>query len=100
MIMGDVTFLMYLQDGPGGTSMVHHKYTGMNGQPSGEFELAMWQRDHNIPEAWEIDSMVEMRKNRATHFPSAQMHRAEPIEGFGEELGDGRLVMIAFMNYE
>jgi hypothetical protein len=94
--MAPYTFLLYLQDGPGGTSMVRHKETGMEGDPLTEIEHAFWERDTNVPDAWEVRDMVDMKANRAVVFPSYMMHRAEPIGGFGKGTEDGRIALIMF----
>ena len=95
-IMGNYTMLLYLQDGPGGTSFVKHKETGMVTDPMTPYELEAWQRDTNIPEAWEITEMVEMKENRANIIPANLFHRAEPVGGFGDDVSNGRIVLTAF----
>jgi hypothetical protein len=96
--MGDYTFLLYMQDGPGGTSFVRHKEQGMEHGPADDQELAAWKKDTNIPDAWEINGIVGMKENRACIFDSSFMHRAEPVEGFGNDVDDGRLVLTAFVS--
>lgn len=98
--MGRMTFILYMQDGPGGTSLVRHKYSGMNTNPRGEFEHSLWARDTNVPEAWEIEEMFDMKANRAIMYPAMCMHRAEPIGGFGDDVETGRLVLTAFFDHE
>jgi len=95
-VMGDYTLLLYLNNGPGGTSFVIHKETGMKGNPRTHKELAAWKRDTNIPDAWEIYEMVEMKQNRANIILASRMHRAEPVGGFGSDASDGRIVLTAF----
>ncbi len=97
-IMGDFTLLLYLQDGPGGTSFVRHKTIGLHSQPANDAEAEIWRRDTNIPDAWEITEMVAMKSNRANIVPSYKMHRAEPVGGFGEGPEDGRIVLTAFFS--
>ena len=95
-VMGDFTLLLYLNDGPGGTSFVKHRDTGMDAQPETQEQYEAWVRDTNVPDAWKITEMVEMKENRANIFESDRMHRAEPIGGFGEDASDGRIVLTAF----
>ena len=94
--MADNTLLIYLCEGPGGTSLVRHKETGLYKQPETEEELAIWQRDYNIYDAWEVTHMFDLIPNRAVSFPSTLMHRAEPVNGFGKTAEDGRLVLTCF----
>lgn len=94
--MGAFTLLLYLQDGPGGTSLVRHKKTGMNTDPVSPEEFQAWRDDTNNPEAWQVTGMAAMAANRAVIIPSNLMHRAEPIGGFGKGPKDGRLVLTAF----
>lgn len=95
-VMGDFTLLLYLNDGPGGTSFVKHRETGMDGQPQTQEQYEAWLRDTNVPDAWEITEMVYMKENRANIIEADRMHRAEPIGGFGEDASDGRIVLTAF----
>ena len=88
-IMGEYTFLLYWQDGPGGTALVRHK--------SGD-DLAHWAEDTNNYDAWEEYDRVEMAANRAVVFDSRLMHRAEPVHGFGKDASDGRIVLTIFFD--
>lgn len=98
-IMGENTMLLYVNDGPGGTSLVTHKETGMCSDPVDQEEWDIWHRDTNKPEAWEITEMVSMKANRAFILDSHLMHRAEPpSKGFGKGPADGRLVLTAFFS--
>lgn len=97
-VMANNTFLLYLQDGPGGTSMVQHKLYGMEDGPRNPLEESIWQRDTNTPHMWNVLECVPMKANRATWYPSQYMHRAEPIGGFGEGVTDGRLVLTIFFD--
>lgn len=92
--MGEYTFLMYFQDGPGGTDLVQHKETGCrDGSHTEEC-----QRDTNEYDAWEVVESVKMKANRGILFPSQYLHRAEPVEGFGEDTSDGRIVLVVFLS--
>ncbi len=98
VVMGDFTFLLYMQNGEGGTSFVYHKDEGMEHGPVNDEELAVWKRDTNILDAWEINGVVGMKENRACIFDSSFMHRAEPVNGFGNTVDNGRLVLTAFVS--
>ncbi len=95
-VMGNYTLLLYLNDGPGGTSFVKHIETGMEAQPETQAQFDAWERDTNTPEAWVITEMVEMKENRANIINAERMHRAEPVGGFGESPQNGRIVLTAF----
>lgn len=96
LVMGDFTLLLYLNDGPGGTSFLKHRETGMEGQPETLEQYEAWLRDTNVPDAWEITEMVHMKENRANIIEAERIHRAEPVGGFGEDASDGRIVLTAF----
>ncbi len=87
--MGEYTFLLYWQDGPGGTALVRHK--------SGD-DITHWAEDTNVYDAWEEYDRVDMARNRAVLFDSKLMHRAEPVEGFGKDASDGRIALIIFFD--
>jgi hypothetical protein len=87
--MGEYTFLLYWQNGPGGTALVRHT--------SGD-DLTHWERDTNVYDAWEEYDRVDMARNRAVMFDSKLMHRAEPVHGFGESATNGRIVLTIFFD--
>ncbi len=95
-VMGEFTLLLYLNDESGGTSLVRHVDTGMDRDPETNEQYEAWVRDTNVPDAWEITEMVQMRKNRANIIDAHLMHRAEPVGGFGDGQADGRIVLTAF----
>lgn len=95
LAMGNFTLLLYLNDA-GGTSFIRHRETGMETQPQTQEQYEAWERDTNIPNAWEVTEMVDAKKNRANIIEADRMHRAEPIGGFGKELADSRIVLTAF----
>ena len=95
-VMGDNTFLLYMQDGPGGLSLVEHIETGMRYDPLTDAELDVWKRDTNVLNAWKVNQLIPMKANRGIIIPAARMHRAEPIEGFGQTVEDGRICLTAF----
>lgn len=95
-VMGKRTLLIYLCEGEGGTSLVKHRETGAFSNPETPEEQALWERDHNSYDAWDIYRYFEIKPNRAVSFPSNLFHRAEPIEGFGNNAENGRLVLTCF----
>ena len=98
-IMGTHGFFLYMnkeQDCQGGTSFVRHVDTGMDCPPVTDEDVALWKRDTNTPDKWEMVEMAEMKENRAVLFDATRMHRAEPVEGFGDCAENGRLVLICF----
>ena len=99
--MGEYGMILYLNRSihvAGGTSFVRHVEEGMENGPMDKRQQAIWQRDTNRPDMWEIIEMNEMQSNRAFIFRTEQMHRAEPPSGFGSTAADGRLVMVAFFD--
>lgn len=100
-IMGTHMALVFFQDGPegAGTSYVRHIETGLEGEPTTEEEWEVWNKDTNEYDKWEITELLEMKANRIlVNIDTTSMHRAEPPEGFGTSIKDGRLVMICFYN--
>ena len=99
MLMGHRSLMFYLnrpEHCRGGTSLVQHKETGMYRNPVSAEEEALWKRDTNNPEMWEVYELAEMVSNRCVMFDAELMHRAEPIGGFGNNAQNGRLVLTAF----
>lgn len=98
-IQGTHILLLYMQDGPegAGTSLVQHKELGFDKDPINEEQFDAWKRDVNNYDAWEITNLIAMKKNRAAcGVWSAKMHRAEPVNGFGTCIEDGRIALIGF----
>lgn len=89
---GQYTVILYLsrpEHCQGGTSFMRHKATGhLYGKQGG------WEQDEANPEAWEVDSYCPMRSNRAVIFDSRLLHRADPMDGFGHDATNGRLVFV------
>lgn len=94
--MGSHSLMLYMQDGPGGTSLVTHIRTGLSRTPWTAAELQAWKDDTNNPAAWKVRHLVEMKANRGFIFEAKEMHRAEPIGGFGTGPEDGRIVLTVF----
>lgn len=100
-LMGRIGMILYLNrtaHAGGGTSFVRHVDEGMEDGPTTVEQEAIWKRDTNIPDKWEITGMAEMKPNRALIFKTEQMHRAEPPNAFGKTPQDGRLVMVGFFD--
>jgi len=99
--MGEYSMMLYLNrldDCEGGTSMVRHKKIGFSTNPINEKQLLAWKADHSNPECWDTYDYCEMRPNRACIFKSEQMHRSEPVGGFGVGASDARLVLVCFFS--
>lgn len=101
-VMGQFTFLLYMQDAPegvkAGTSLVKHKTVGgLHQDPWTSAEHEVWQKDHSDPEKWVIWKFFEMERNKGVLYESKLMHRAEPVGGFGSGIEDGRLVLTCFL---
>ena len=92
-----MVFLNRKEDCEGGTAFVQHE-TGLFHHPINDTDLDIWKRDCNITDKWETVARCEMEPNKACIFNSVLMHRAEPVEGFGTNAKDGRLVLTFFFN--
>lgn len=98
--MGQYSLMLYLnrpEDCRGGTSFLRHVEHGLEHGPRTQEEIAIAQRDSNIPERWEVTMLCPMLTNRALIFPAEIMHRAEPSGGFGAGLV-ARVVLTAFFD--
>jgi hypothetical protein len=90
---GQYTVIVYLnrpEHCRGGTALLRHKRTGAERG----FDNAEWQDDESKPEAWETTLLCPMRSNRAFVFDSRLLHRSEPVQGFGTDQTNGRLVFV------
>lgn len=95
--MGDYSLMLYINNYPGGTSLLKHKKSGIAYNPESQEFVDLIVNDGNTPEAWEITEMVHMRPNRAFIFRSDLLHRAEPIGGIGEG-AEARVVLTCFFS--
>jgi len=95
-LMGDIGLFLYMGS-DGGTSFVKHKETGMEYNPDSQEETAIWARDTNNYEAWDVLEYIGMKPNRALVFDARRMHRAEPPGGYGDSSSNGRLALISFL---
>ena len=91
-------FFMYLNDGPGGTLLLRHRETGMRTHPQTNEELEVWQRDYDDVTKWEPVASVDCKANRAVIIRSELIHAALPKHGFGKDVNDGRLILLAFFD--
>lgn len=92
-LMGKYSLMVYMNRAEhcrGGTSLIEHV--------DGDVDQTKWERDTNIPHQWRVKSLCEMQPNRAFIFRADLMHRAEPIDGFGSDATNGRLVLTAFFD--
>lgn len=100
-VMAQYTMILYmnrLEDCIGGTSFVIHKDTGLYQTPVNAKQLSVWEEDYNTADKWQILKMCSMLPNRALIFDSNLMHRSEPVDGFGGNVEDGRLIFGMFFN--
>lgn len=101
-IMGDYTFLLYLnkdEDCIGGTDILEH-IDGMKVHPTTKEEIALWEKDTNIPEKWVKTGFCPMKFNRAFILRSDLFHRSQPLGGFGTTAENSRLVLVMFFNLQ
>lgn len=99
--MGQYSLMLYLnrpQDCVGGTSLLRHRETGAESNPTDEAGVEIWKRDTNVADAWEPTLVCGMKANRALVFAADLYHRAEPIGGFGDNASNGRLVLTMFFD--
>jgi len=81
-----------------GIAYVRHRETRLDSYPEAPEELAVWRRDKNSPDLWDVVDFIPMRYGRLVLMPGRSMHAAQPIEGFGTTTEDGRLVLTTFLN--
>ena len=98
LVMGNMSLMLYLNDGDGGTSFVKHNETGIAYAPVSRIFSNIIEADQNNPEQWTITESVKMKQNRALIFDASRMHCAEPIGGFGENQKDSRIVLTCFFS--
>jgi len=98
--IADYTFLLYLnkdEDCRGGTDILEH-IEGMKIHPQTQEEIDIWKRDTNNSEKWIKVGFCPMAFNRAFILRSDLFHRSVPINGFGTNQFNSRLVLISFFN--
>ena len=94
--MGKYSLMLYLNDGPGGTSLLRHKKTGICYAPEDGEYTAIAQADMNRIDAWAVTEHIPMKQNRAAVFDAHYFHRADPVGGFGSTQADSRIVLTCF----
>lgn len=83
----------------GGTAFWTHKATGADRIRPGDVDtIKAVEPDWNNVDAWNMDTVVEGRFNRAVIYRSELFHSRWPFEAFGSTPEDGRLVLVAFFN--
>lgn len=102
-VMAEYTALVYLSRNEdckdGATSVLSH-VSGMDRHPGTDDAFKIWERDTNVYDQWIVDSRCPMRFNRLYLIRSDLYHRAEPVDGFGNSLENGRLVLTMFFDTE
>lgn len=82
--MGKTSLMVYLSDGPGGTSFLVHRVLGVAKSPKIESVLELCRQSENNRDAWSVHSYCKMEANKACIFDSDWYHRAEPVGGYGD----------------
>lgn len=99
--MGRHSLMLYLNDEEhceGGTSFLSHKLTGIAYNPELPEAVSVVVADQNNESAWDVRAMVDMKPNRAVIFRADQLHRAEPVGGFGDAPESTRVVLTCFFS--
>ena len=91
-------FFMFINPGRGGTALLEHKESGMRTHPQSQYELDLWNRDHNDESAWNVVSLIDSQVNRGILLRSDLIHAALPRRGYGESAVDGRLILLCFFD--
>ncbi len=81
-----------------GTWILRHAETGMETTPSTQSELDIWERDCNSLEMWFVTGMADMAWNRTIVMPTQFFHASKPVNGFGNNPTEGRMVFVAFFD--
>lgn len=94
---GTHALVMYLSEGEGGTAFWRHKETGREDIVEGDVELFERVKDDWLDiDKWEQTQLVEMKYNRALIYESKLFHSRYPLEAFGNNFENGRLIVVAF----
>jgi hypothetical protein len=100
-VMGQYSAMIYMNyriHCQGGTAILRHVSGMLDEHPDDCGTGLIWAKDCNYPDKWREIAFCPMRPNRAFVFDSKLFHRAEPIEGFGRDPRNARLVMTAFFS--
>lgn len=88
----------------GGTAFYRLKETGWDTMPTQEVLDASghdldWLRDKwTNEEAWDLISLAGMKFNRFIFYPTEYFHSRFPLQGWGENENDSRLVWVVFFD--
>lgn len=91
----------------GGTALWRHRATGLESFDEAEIRragrspfrtLEQLKQDWNNVEAWEQVALAPMKFNRAIFYPGKCFHSRWPLDAFGSDPEDGRLVWCSFFN--
>lgn len=99
--MGQHSLMLYMnrpKHCQGGTSLVRHIETGIDRTPETQEQADVLIADANDYDKWKVVETAEMQPNRAFIFDAGLMHRAEPVEGFGTNQRDSRMVLTVFFS--
>ncbi len=94
---GTHAMVLYLCEGPGGTAFWKHSETGAVRIKSNDVELyEKIKEDWEDDSKWEQQALVPIKFNRAVVYSSELFHSRFPFEAFGNYVGNGRLIAVAF----
>ncbi len=94
---GTHAMVLYLCEGSGGTAFWEHKETGAQRIKQNDLELYEKIKDDWEDESkWILRDVMELKFNRAVIYSSELFHSRYPFEAFGEHVGNGRLIAVAF----
>lgn len=97
--------VLYLNKEPiGGTAFWRHKETGWDAMPTTKeledegYTLESFGKEwHNLP-SWELMSLCGAKFNRVVIYHSQAFHSRWPLNGFGDNDTNARLIHAAFFN--
>lgn len=93
--------VVYLNEGDSGTAFWKHKRTETVDINFGEVDkYEDLNGDFENPDAWEQRIVVPTKKNRAVIYKSNLFHSRYPFEAFGNSPENGRLIAIAFFEFQ
>lgn len=96
---GDNAFLIHLsrpEDAFGGTAFWRH--LGVNGVELTSDNAEAVNQDLCTRSAWDMDSFVGVRWNRAVFYPSNRFHSMWPLQGWGSTPETSRLIWTALFS--
>lgn len=97
--MGRYSFMLYLDtNDKAGTSFLQHKETGATDSTQPTNILDILKADSNDKSKWTITNFCPMIANTGCLFDSRDLHRAEPIGGYGTSAKNGRIVLTCFFS--